>query len=212
MQRIKQEAAEAIAAERSRVDQQLSTLYADQESRLRDSSIALAEQGVDPKDIATIIRAERDKAIQEAADIRAKAAADADKIKHEAKYRLLADGEMDQLRKLDPTISSINSLMDKPYAKELLAKVDRGYSIMDAYNLVNMDDIVDKAVSKAKQATLAKSATKQHLNPTTDRGGSKDAPIPPAIKAKFRELMPKATNAEIQKYWNKDKARNMGKS
>ena len=80
--------------------------------------------------------------------------------------------------------------------------VKRGYSISDAYRLANYDALTQRAAEASRQAAISKAKSKEHLTATTQRGAGAVS-VPDDVKAEYLAFNPDATEAEIQKHYQK---------
>jgi hypothetical protein len=115
------------------------------------------------------------------------------------------DAEIAEIGKLDPAIKSVGDLMAMPNAPQFYEYVKRGNSFTDAFYLANRDKLAASAAAAAKQKALNDARSKDHLTPPAARG-SGALSVPPDEMALFKLLNPKATDAEIQSYYNKSKS------
>lgn len=119
--------------------------------------------------------------------------------------RAKIDAEIAEISKLDQSVSSLEDLMEKPYWKDIYAKTKRGYSITDAYYLINREALEKAKVDAAQQQAMNKARGKNHLTRTAAPTGTGAVSVPAAEMAVFRQFMPNATDAEIQAYYNQYK-------
>lgn len=104
---------------------------------------------------------------------------------------------------LDPSVKSIGDLMAMPNFAEFDARVRQGYSLTDAFKIVNFDALSQKRSAAAKQAALNALQGKNHLTPTA--GGAGEDIIIPAetlefYKAAFPEWSEKQILADYKKH------------
>ena len=111
--------------------------------------------------------------------------------------------ELEKIMEMDPTIRSASDLFEHENREAMEAMIRRNYSISDAYFLANKDDLIGRQLAGAKQETRNSLAGRGHLEHTATRG-SGGVDIPSDELAAFREMMPKASVAEIQKFYERD--------
>jgi hypothetical protein len=70
----------------------------------------------------------------------------------------------------DLKIKSIKDIQKLPNAEAILDKAKKGYSLLDAYRLINYDDIVTQAKEKGSQQTIRNIGSKAHLG--TEKSGN----------------------------------------
>lgn len=122
----------------------------------------------------------------------------------EAKVEI--DRQLGEIRELDPTIGSLEDLKKMENYKEFYAKVMRGYTLTDAFRLVNAGRLQEQDRETAKQAALNNVASKSHLDRTTTRGAGA-VTVPADVMAQYRMFDPDATDEEIRKHWAKYSAK-----
>lgn len=77
-------------------------------------------------------------------------------------------------------LKSLSDLAALPTYDKIVEKVQRGYSLADAYESANRTELRSKATAAAKQKTLNDINSKQHLNTEGDgEGETNDTHIPP---------------------------------
>ena len=105
--------------------------------------------------------------------------------------------------KYDNTLTSVDDLLDKPYTEALRDKISKGNSLLEAYEVINIDSIIKKQAEKTKRAETVKANSKNHLTANKSKGGKTEASVPPDVLRYYRQLNPDATDEEIQKHYNK---------
>ena len=116
--------------------------------------------------------------------------------------RIHIEEEIKAIGKYDPTIKSIDDLLKLDTYDAVYEKVQKGYSLSDAYVLANHDKIVQDTVNKTKQAVINSANGKNHMTPTTHRGEGAVS-VPSDVKEAYRMFNPDATDAEIARHYNK---------
>ena len=116
--------------------------------------------------------------------------------------RVKVNEQIAEISKLDPSIKSLDDLRAMENYNELYDRVKRGQSLVEAYKLTNFDRLTKASADTARQATLNSVAGKSHLDKTSTRGTGASA-VPAGIAEMYRMLNPNATDAEIQKHYNK---------
>lgn len=115
------------------------------------------------------------------------------------------EGELAEIHKLDPSISTVEDLLKMPKAKEFYALVKAGNSFLNAYRLSHFEELQTKAVEAAKQKALNDTRGKDHLAATAKGRGVGAVSVPDEEMKLFRLLNPGTSEAEIQAYYNKTK-------
>lgn len=121
----------------------------------------------------------------------------------EAAAKARIDGEIAEIHKMDPAVSSVEDLMKMPNAKQFYEYVKRGNSFLDAYYLANRETLEQRAAQAARQQAMSAARSKDHLTAIGNARGAGAASVPSEEMQLFRLLNPDATEAEIQKYYNK---------
>lgn len=114
--------------------------------------------------------------------------------------------EISEIGKLDPSIQSVEDLMNMPEAEFTAFKgyVDKGYSFLDSYRLSHMEQIADRRAEQARQQAMNNERGKEHLRPSGRSQGTGPVSVPPAVMRSYRLFNPGATDAEIQAHYNKN--------
>lgn len=166
----------------------------------RQQTAELARRaGVDEETFSRLV--EMSPAVREANEVKRQAqaaeqAARAERIKQELRE------EVAEIGKLDPAIKSIEDLRKSESWPKVEEKVRRGYSLLDAYRLANMDAIGERRAEAARQQALNSAAQKQHMQ-KAEQQGTGSVSVPSSVKAMYRQLNPKATDAEIERHYAK---------
>ena len=111
---------------------------------------------------------------------------------------------MEQLNKLDPSVKTIDDILQSPSRGAILEKVNAGYSLLDAYKIVNFDKLTTANTAASKQAAINAMRGKEHMTPTggvTDT--STDMEIPVAELGRWKEMFPDATEKELKEKYTK---------
>lgn len=120
----------------------------------------------------------------------------------QAEARARIDGEIAEIGKMDPTIKSVQNLLDMPKAKEFYAYVQKGYSFLDAYKLTHFEEITQRNAEAARQQAQAAARGKEHLTVTGNSRNTGAATVPAAEMQLYRMLNPGVSEADIQKHFN----------
>lgn len=113
------------------------------------------------------------------------------------------DGEIAEIHELDASISTLEDLMSAPYWPQLYEMTKKGYSIKDAHFLLNHDRLEQAKLEAVKNQAMLNNRGKQHMTATTTPRGGGSMSVPAEDLAMFRQFNPGASDAEIQKYYNK---------
>lgn len=120
---------------------------------------------------------------------------------HQARVKAKLDMQLKEIALLDPSIKSLADLTRAPYYDRFYELVKRGNSLSDAFKLANLDTITHNAAKASKQAAM-NALGKQHMAATMARGVG-DVSVPLDVREAYLAFNPSATNAEIQRHYNK---------
>ena len=104
----------------------------------------------------------------------------------EADYAVQND--IAEISKIDPNIKGINDLAALPNFPEMLDRVQRGASLVDAYKMVNFDAFMQHTNDAARQQAINQMRGKSHL-PSQSTGvatENDDVEVPAEIMARFK--------------------------
>lgn len=107
------------------------------------------------------------------------------------------------IQQLDPTVKGFEDIINNPHFAEIEQRWQKGYSLEDAYYLANRIELSQKKQAAAKQQVINQATGKKHLKPTGNNGTGDDVQVPADVMAMYREMNPKATEAEIRKNYAK---------
>lgn len=115
--------------------------------------------------------------------------------------RAMVDRQLAEIRQMDPEMKDLNAILASEAGPKFREYVDRGLDFVDAYTLAARDRLSAISENRARRGT-----GKEHLSATSQRGsGALD--VPADEMALFRVMMPEASDADIQKYYNADRRR-----
>lgn len=107
------------------------------------------------------------------------------------------------IQQFDPSVKSFEDIISNPHFSEIEQRWQKGYSLEDAYYLANRSELSQKKQAAAKQQVINQATGKKHLKPTGNNGTGEDVQVPSDVMAMYREMNPKATEAEIRKNYAK---------
>lgn len=107
------------------------------------------------------------------------------------------------IQQLDPTVKGFEDIINNPHFAEIEQRWQKGYSLEDAYYLANRIELSQKKQAAAKQQVINQATGKKHLKPTGNNGAGEEVQVPADVMAMYREMNPKATEAEIRKNYAK---------
>lgn len=111
------------------------------------------------------------------------------------------DAEIGEIGKLDSSIKNFNDILEMPNFEEFDKLVHKGYSLVDAFKIVNFDKINGQNADKVKQNAINNMNSKSHL--AGNKGGAGGITVPKDIKEMYRQFMPGITDEEISKDYEK---------
>lgn len=112
------------------------------------------------------------------------------------------ESELREINRLDPNIRTVEDLMKMPNAQDFYARVKAGMNFLDAYRLVNFERLRGEKAAAAQQQAINRISSKDHLTPTRTRGTA-PLSVPEDVRRACRDMMPDATDEDIQLYYNK---------
>lgn len=116
------------------------------------------------------------------------------------------DAELAEIRRLDPEMVDLKTILESETGKEFQAAVSRGASFIEAFKLANFDRLQQRnsaeTARRAEQAARNKARSKDHLQ-TSRTSGSGNVAVPADVKEMYRYLMPGKTDAEIMEHYNR---------
>ena len=116
------------------------------------------------------------------------------------------DKDLGEIRKINPNIKTMEDVAKLDNFQQLFDMVGKGYSLPDAYKVLNYDSLTSHAAEVAKQQALNSVGNKGHLQPSSPRGQGA-IPVPADVAAEYRLFNPDATDAEIQAHYNRYKGK-----
>lgn len=137
--------------------------------------------------------------VQEARRIKLEAEATLREAKERA-AREKVDAQIREISEMNPAVKTLEDLAKLPNYPEIYAKVKSGYSIVDAYKLLNLGEIEARAAKRARQEVRNAAQSKNHLEKTVDKGTGR-VEVPEDVKVQYRMLDPDITDEEIQKHY-----------
>lgn len=183
--------------------------------RERDSALIAEMQLVDPDDeskkIDDVDKAKEFLARQRKARLDACTPTEAD-IQHIVREQMekakqpqvnpVVQAQLEQIARMDPAMKDLGAILNSDIGEAFRGFVDRGDDFVTAF--YKAGKLQEQVKSKAAEADKAKASSKGHLSSTKQQGAGALS-VPSDEMALFRELMPGATEAEIQKYYNADR-------
>ena len=116
--------------------------------------------------------------------------------------RLVAE-QIEEIGKLDPKIKSVNDLISLPNYDNILERVKKGATILDAYKLENFDTLTGRNADAAVQHAYNNVVNKTHMKTATGSVPT-DIVVPNDIYAMYKKNMPNWTDEQIKKHYAKE--------
>lgn len=148
----------------------------------------LKEGRLDKGALASVVRQEVEKLAQQNAQ-------------RESDDKIIAD-DLKKIQEINPNIKSVADLVNMEKADVFKEYVKKGFSFSDAYKLTHFDDIRISSAETAAKAAYNNSRGKDHLTASGNSRGAGSVQVPPDEMRMFRVFNPKATDEEIQKFYN----------
>ena len=120
----------------------------------------------------------------------------------EAAARQKVDEQLTEIAKFDPSVKTLADLAKTENYPKVYEMVKKGYDLADAYKLANFDAVRQSTAEVTRQAAMNAAAGKGHLSGTSSRGVG-TVSVPADVKEMYRMFDPDATDAEIQKHYNR---------
>ena len=155
----------------------------------------MRQAGIDPGVLNQMI--EQNPVVQQARQMTAK-------MQQEEGQRYI-EGQVAEISKVDPSIKSFADLTKAETFPQFDAMVRRGYSLVDAYKIVNFDRLTGQRAAAAKQQALNSVNGKNHLNPTKGAGNGEDVVVPEETMEMYRSAFPNWTKQQIIEDYKKHK-------
>lgn len=125
-----------------------------------------------------------------------------EKAAQAAQAQVKINEQLSEIAMFDPSVKTLEDLKKMDNYDAFYGLVKRGCSLVEAYKLTNFDRLTAQTASGAKQAALNSISAKSHLEKTSGRGAGA-VTVPADIAEQYRIFNPGATDAEIQRHYNK---------
>ena len=153
----------------------------------------MQQNGIDPNMIDNLIA--NSPAVREAQ------AATAELNAYRAQQVLESDFK--EILALDPSLNSKDDIYNDPSFPAILAKVEQGMRLADAYKIVNFDRVTASKESAVKQQTINQVKGKNHLTTGASINvNDGDEDIPANMVGQFKEWFPEKSMKELKALYN----------
>lgn len=121
----------------------------------------------------------------------------------EAREREVAiDSEIKLIQKINPNINSLDDISKEENCQEVIDRLNKGYSLYDAYVLSNLDRINNQNTEKAKKEAINNVQSKSHMKKSS--GGSNDyVEVPHEVYDTYKKNLPNWTDKQIREHYAK---------
>lgn len=111
--------------------------------------------------------------------------------------------ELNQIMEMDQSIKGMADLLKMPGADQFRDRINRGYSLLDAFKLVRGPELEKAKNTAAQQAAMNNARGKDHLRSAGGNRGAGADSVPRDQLAMYRVFNPGATDAQIQAHYNR---------
>ena len=167
-----------------------------QEKLRRDAE--LQEKGIDPKVFEDMVNRQvnNNPLVQQAQQVM--------QMEQDRQIQSALENDMKIISSLNPNLKSVNDVMNLPSSDKMIALVQSGLSLADAYKVANFDDLMAGKSASAKQAALNTMNGTSHLTQTdglanADNG---EVEIPQNEIDQWKKAFPHLSLADLRKKYN----------
>lgn len=112
--------------------------------------------------------------------------------------------DIKEVLRLDPTIANREALFKDPSFGDVLARVQSGMNLVDAYKLENFERLTGSKTAAAKQAVINQVKGQSHLtNGTAITNTDSLEDIPPNMLEMYKEAFPGKSMKDLKALYNK---------
>lgn len=176
--------------------------YEDYKNKVSEEEVAsqLETSGLTRETIDKLIS--EHPAVKRAEEITAKLGEEEYRHQEEAIQKSI-EADIKAIGELDPEIKSLEDLANVDKDGEILGLVKKGYSLKDAYMVINFDKISARQDAAARQRALNDINSKGHLNKSTGAGKAAMVDVPSDVKEQYRFINPGMSDEEITRDYNR---------
>lgn len=117
----------------------------------------------------------------------------------QAEAQLKSDFE--ELQRLNSDLKTFDDLAADPNFNEILDRVRKGTSLVDAYKIANFDVLMNKGTKGAHQAAINQARGKAHLEPTEGVSASDGIDVPVDLLAELKRNFPDKDEKQLRKLY-----------
>lgn len=113
------------------------------------------------------------------------------------------DADCKEILALDPSLNSVDEILNDPSMPLMLEKVQQGMRLVDAYKIVNFDRVFASKEAAVKQQTVNQVKGKNHLaTGASINVNDTEEDIPASMVEKFKEMFPEKNMKELKTLYN----------
>ena len=110
--------------------------------------------------------------------------------------------QLKEITRLDPDVKTVDDLLKSEKYNEVKDLVKQGYSLANAYKVVNLDRIISRSADTSKQTALNAINSKSHLIATSvDASGGNSVVIPDETMKMYKQFNPGWTDKQIAEHY-----------
>lgn len=125
----------------------------------------------------------------------------AEQERRDSEKRLEED--VKEISKLDGSIKTVTDLINHPSYANIVERVKKGSSVLDAYKLENFDALTGRATDAAVQHVYNNINNKSHMKGVTGNG-TDDIVVPNDVYMAYKKNLPNWTDEQIKKHYAKE--------
>lgn len=116
----------------------------------------------------------------------------------------MINNDVEEIKKIDSSVKSIDDLVTQDNFNDVLDKIRNGYSLVDAYKIVNYEKLTQQSTQAARQAAINAAKGKDHMTPSSGvTDTSKTLDIPTGELGRWREMFPDASDKELKEKYTR---------
>lgn len=120
----------------------------------------------------------------------------------EAEFRLALDEEVKRIAETGEDVKTLEDVTKLEKYAEIREKVNRGYTLEDAYRSVYRKEIEERQANVRAERAAAAAASKNHLGKTSGKGAP-NITVPADVLSTYKLLNPNMSDADIVKHYAK---------
>lgn len=120
----------------------------------------------------------------------------------EADFRRSLDEEVKRIAETGENVKTLEDVTKLEKYPEIREKINRGYSLEDAYRSVYRNEIETRQANVRAERAAAAAASKNHLGKTSGKGAP-SVTVPADVLSTYKLLNPNMSDADIVKHYSK---------